>query len=279
MNNQLSIVILAKNEEQFIGRCIKSVLWADEVLVLDSGSTDRTEEIAQLLGATVYHQDWLGYSAQRNQAISLAKNDWVFFIDCDEIVTPELASSIQAIMNCSLNEKDGYSVNRRGDFYGVLLPNMSKAKNRNHFIRLFNRKYSRYDPEMKVHERVLCSGKILPLEGVLIHWRGYIMDEYIQVFNRYASMEAEVLKDQDVHVNGVTIFIRPILRFLWCYFARGGCFLGTRGLIHAMLKATSEYIRYVKLWEMQNQVHFMDPPEQIYHPNNVENRKNNTSLV
>jgi glycosyltransferase involved in cell wall biosynthesis len=267
--NKLSVVILTKNEEQFIERCIQSVLWADEIVVLDSGSTDKTREIATALGANVYEQKWLGYSAQRNQAISLAKNDWIFFIDCDEIVTPELAKSIKEVMKNSLNEKDGCSVNRRGDFYGLLLPNMSRAKNKNSFIRLFNRKYSNYDPTMKVHERVVCSGKIIPLQGILIHWRGYIMDEYIQVFNRYASMEAEVLNDQNFHVNGLTIFIRPILRFVWCYLVRGGCLLGTRGLIHAMLKATSEYIRYVKLWELQNKVDYIDPPYYIYNPQDL----------
>lgn len=260
----ISVIILTKNEEEFIERCIKSVLWADEVLVLDSASTDRTRELASSLGANVYEQEWLGYAAQRNKAISLAKNDWVFFLDADEIVTPELARSIQAALNEPVDERDGYSVDRRGDFYGILLPNPSRPKKKLNFVRLFNRRYSGYDPAMKVHEEVQFPGKAILLQGVLIHWRAYMMDEYITSINRYATLEAEVLHEKGYRVNGLTIFLRPILRFLWCYVVRQGFRLGTRGLIHALLKATSEYIRYAKLWEMQNAERVIDPPAHIY---------------
>lgn len=264
MSAPITVIILTLNEEQFIERCIKSVCWADEVLVIDSCSTDKTREIAISLGANVYEQKWLGWSGQRNKAISLARNDWLFFVDCDEIVTPELAFSIVQIMNGPVDERDAYSMDRRGDFYGLLLPNMSRPKNKRNFVRLFNRRYSAYDWTMKVHEKILFPGKPIPLQGVLIHWRAYMMDEYITVFNRYATVEAEVLSEQGYSVNGFIIFLRPILRFLWCYVARGGVRLGTRGLIHAMLQATSEYIRYVKLWEMQNATRALHPPAHIY---------------
>src|SRR5215217_8968056 len=218
----LSVIILTKNEEQFIERCVKSVSWADEVLVLDSCSVDRTREIAASLGANVYEQEWLGFPGQRNKAASLAKNDWVFFVDTDEIVTPQLARSIEEAMNGPVDERDAYFVDRRGDFYGLLLPNMSRASKRRSLVRLFNRRRSAYDPTMKVHEGVRFPGRAIPLQGVLLHWRGYMMDEYIVVFNRYASMEAEVLHEGGRRANGFTILLRPILRFLWSYIARGG---------------------------------------------------------
>lgn len=263
--NPISIIILTKNEENFIERCVNSVLWANEVLVLDSGSTDKTKEIATSLGATVYEQEWLGWVAQRSKAISLAKNDWIFILECDEIVTPELANSIQDAMSSVVDERDGFSVDRRGDFLGILLPNMSQKKKRLNFVRLFNRKYSAYDPTMKVHEEVRFPGKAIPLNGVLLHWRGYVMDEYITVFNRYATAEAEMLEEKGYKVNALTIIYRPILRFCWCYVARGGFRCGTRGLIHALLKATSEYIRYAKLWEMQNNSGVdLHPSDKIY---------------
>jgi glycosyltransferase involved in cell wall biosynthesis len=260
----LTVIVLTRDEEQFIGRCLSSVGWADEVIVLDSGSSDRTREIATSLGANVYEQEWLGYARQRNKAISLAKNDWVFFIDCDEIVTPKLARSIQEVISGPMDERDGYSVDRRGDFLGLLLPNMSNARNRRNFVRLFNRRYSTYDPEMKVHEEVRFTGKAIPLRGVLIHWRAYTMDEYITVFNRYATMEAEILDKKGHRANGFRIFVWPILRFLWNYVAKGGARLGTRGLIHAMLQATSEYVRYAKLWEIHNAPRMLHPPAHIY---------------
>jgi (heptosyl)LPS beta-1,4-glucosyltransferase len=260
----LTVIVLTKNEEQFIERCLRSVGWADEMLVLDSGSSDRTREIAATLGANVYEQEWLGYSQQRNKASSLAKHDWVFFVEGDEIVTPELARSIQEVISGPMDERDGYSVDRRGDFLGLLLPNTSNARKRRNFVRLFNKRYSAYDPAMRVHEEVRFPGEVIPLRGILIHWRAYTMDEYVTVFNRYATVEAEVLNEKGRRANGYRIFLWPILRFLWNYVARGGARLGTRGLIHAMLQATSEFIRYAKLWEMQNAPRVLHPPAHIY---------------
>lgn len=260
----ISAIILTKNEELFIERCIRSVLWADEVLVIDSGSTDRTKELATSLGANVYEHEWLGWAAQVQKAISLAKNDWVLVLDCDEIVSPELAHSIKEAMSGPVDERDGYSLDRRGDFLGILLPNIDRAHSRRNFVRLFNRRYSAYDLTMKIHHQVRFPGKAIPLQGVLIHWRGYGIGELVSVFNRDATLEAQMLNERGYRANGFIIFIRPILRFLWCYFAKGGFYLGTRGLSHAMMKATSEYIRYAKLWEMQNPTGTIDPPVQIY---------------
>lgn len=260
----LTVIILALNEEEFIERCISGASWADEVLVIDSNSTDKTREIAAALGARVYEQKWLGWSKQRNKGIEVAKNDWVLFLDCDEIVTPELAQSIQDVMSRPMDERDAYSMERRGDFYGILLPNMARPSKRKSFVRLFNRRYSAYDENMIVHEEVCFPGKSIALEGVLIHWRGYVMDEYITIFNRYATVEAEMLNENGVRSSALKIFARPILRFLWCYVAMGGARLGTRGLIHAMLQATSEFIRYTKLWEMQHAERTLHPPASIY---------------
>lgn len=255
---------MTKNEEQFIERCIRSVRWADEVLVLDSGSLDRTKEIAASLCTSVYEQEWLGWSAQRNKAASLAKNDWVLVLEADEIVTPELASSIKKVMSSSKDDRDGYSMSRRGDFYGFLLPNHSPPRRKLNFVRLFNRRCSAYDLTMKVHEEVRFPGRAILLQGDLLHWRGLMLDEYITSANRYATVEAEVLNEKGYRVNGLTIFLRPILRFLWCYVIHRGFRFGTRGLIHAMWKATTEYIRYAKLWEMQNVTRTLHPPADIY---------------
>lgn len=260
----LTVIILTLNEEEFAERCINSVRWADEVLVVDSNSTDRTREIAASLGARVYEQKWLGWSGQRNKGVELAKNDWVMFLECDEIVTPELAQSIQEVMSHPMDERDGYCLDRRGDFYGLLLPNVSRPAKRKSFVRLFNRRCSAYDMSMKVHEEVIFPGKSIPLQGVLIHWRAYMMDEYMSVFNRYATVEAEMLNERGVRSTGLKMLIRPILRFLWCYIAKGGIWLGTRGIVHAVLQATSEFMRYAKLWEMQQVERIPHPPESIY---------------
>lgn len=262
----VSVIILAKNEENYIARCINSIRWADEVLVIDSGSTDKTKEVAALLGATVYEQEWLGFPGQRNKGAELAKHNWAFFMDADELVTPELATSIQSVLRGSPDARDAYSVDRRGDFLGVLLSNQARPSRRHNFIRLCNRLHSAYDVEMIVHEEVRFSGKSIPLDGMLLHWNGYSIDELIPLFNRHATTEAQVLNKNGVQANAFDILSRPVLRFLWSYLATGSWRLGTRGLMHAMLKASSDYMRYAKLWEMQNVTHTIHPPAELYEP-------------
>lgn len=263
---RLSAVIMTKNEAARIARCIGSVAWADEVLVIDSGSTDATREIAESLGARVAQQPWLGFSAQRNRGAALARHDWIFYLDADEVVTLELAESVQKVMTGTPDPRDAYAVDRRGDFLGVLLPNEARPSKRNNFIRLYNRQHSGYDEKMSVHEEVRFPGKAVPLSGVLLHWNDLNMDEYVLLFNRYATLEAHSLNTQGVKARPLDLIIRPVLRFLWSYLARGGWRLGTRGLLHALLKASSDFMRYAKLWEAQNVTPTPDPPAKYQSP-------------
>lgn len=257
----LSVVVITKNEEKVIARCLTSVSWADELVVIDSGSTDKTKEIATSLGARVYEQPWLGFSGQRNRGAELAQHDWIFALDADEVVTKELADAIQKTMQGTPDEQDAYAVDRRGDFLGVLLPNESRSSKRRNFIRLYNRRHSSYDMNMSVHEEVRFSGRSLPLDGVLLHWNGYSMDELFSLFNRYATIEANELNRLGKRANAVEILVRPVLRFLWSYIAKGGFRLGTRGLMHSLLKGSSDFMRYAKLWELQNVTPMPNPPE------------------
>ena len=275
----VSAIILTKNEAVFIERCIRSVAWTDEVLVIDSESSDATQEIARSLGARVVVQPWLGWAGQRQKAVVAAQHDWVLFVEADEIVTPELALSIQAALKGSPDPRDGYVVNRRNDFLGLLLFNDTRPSKRRNFVRLFNRRESAYDFSMKVHEEVRFPGTAVPLAGVLLHWRGYTMNELVGVFNRYATVEAEILDEQGVRATPVNLLLRPILRFLWSYIAKGGFRQGTRGLMHAVLKATSDYIRYAKLWERQNVVASPHPPLSLYNPELSDDVQDETQHV
>ncbi len=261
----LSVVIMTKNEAQFIGRCIRSVRWADEVLVIDSGSSDDTKEIAASLGANVFEQPWLGFSKQRNRGAALAQHDWVLFLDADEVATPELSASLQEVLRGPLDARNAYALDRRGDFLGVLLPNESRPSKRRSFVRLYNRKESAYDTAMNVHEEVRFPGVSIPVEGVLLHWNGHTVDEFVGLFNRYATLEAAELDRLGKRATAADIAVKPVLRFLWSYVARGGFRLGTRGLMHSLLKATSDFIRYAKLWERQNAARTPHPPA-LYAP-------------
>jgi (heptosyl)LPS beta-1,4-glucosyltransferase len=252
VSRRLSVVVCARNEEPVIGRCLGSVSWADELLVLDSGSTDATRERAAAAGARVHSQPWLGFSAQKNRAAALAAHDWVLSLDADEIVTPPLARSIQEVLRGPMDPCDGWAVDRRGDFLGVLLPNGSRPAKRRRFVRLYNRRHSVWDEAMRVHEEVLCPGRRHRLAGVLLHWNDYSLDELIALFNRYASIEAQELHAAGARARAAKVVYRPVLRFLWHYLATGDVRLGGRGVLHSGLKAASEYMRYAKLWELQH---------------------------
>jgi glycosyltransferase involved in cell wall biosynthesis len=248
----LSVVVLTKNEEALIERCIDGVRFADEIVVVDSGSTDRTRELAAQKGAVVIEQEWLGWSRQRNRGAEAARNDWIFVLEADEVVSPELERSIGDVLDGPLDARDGYTLERRSEFLGVLMPNEARRSKRRTFVRMFNRTQSEYDPTQLVHEEVRVPGRSIPLEGALLHWRPQPFDQVVSVINGYGTVEAEMLAERGVRATRLRILGKPILRFLWCYVRKGGFRMGTPGLIWAMLKASGEYYRYAKLWEKQN---------------------------
>jgi glycosyltransferase involved in cell wall biosynthesis len=252
MTTPMSVVICTLNEEAVIERCLASVSWADEQVVLDCGSDDATTALAGRTGARVFHHDWLGFSAQKNHAASLASHDWILSLDADEIVTPRLARSIQAALSRPMDPRDGYVVDRRGDFLGVPLPNGARASKRRRFVRLYNRRHTAWDESMNVHEEMRCPGKRHRLRGLLLHWNEFSLDELVTVFNHYAGVEAAELYTAGRRASAASVIYRPVLRFLWHYLGTGDVRLGGHGVVHSGLKAAADYMRYAKLWELEH---------------------------
>lgn len=260
----LSVVVVTRDEEEFIGRVIDHIDFADEFVVVDCGSSDRTREVANARGAHVIEQEWLGWPAQRNRAAEAAANDWVLFLDADEIVTPELGRSLRRVLEGPMDPRDGYSVNRRDDVLGALMPNEARRANRLGLVRMFNRRHTSYGLARIVHERAEPPGRTIPLEGALLHWRGRDVDESASALNRYATIEAEALDRDGVRATYVNVAGRPFLRFLWCFVWKGGFRYGARGLIWSFLRATAEGLRWAKLWERQNvRGDLREPPAEL----------------
>lgn len=263
---QLSVVICTKDEECHIARCLDSVSFAAELLVLDTGSRDATREIAQRHGAVVQEDAWHGFSRTKNRAAALARHEWVLSLDADEVVTPQLAASIRAVLADRPDPRDGFAVDRRGDFLGRWLPNQARRGKRRGLVRLYHRGHSAWDERQDVHEVVRCPGALHALRGPLLHWNEFTLDELISLFNRYATIEASELADAGRRTTAPEVVLRPLARFLWLYVGRGELRLGGHGLIHAGLKATSEFMRYAKLWELQRSVGpppLPDPPRRV----------------
>lgn len=261
MRQPLTIAILTKNEELLIERAIRSCLWADEVLVVDSGSTDRTCEIAERLGARVVHQPWLGWRGQHQRAVELASHDWVMKIDADEIITPELARSIDAALSGNPDPRDGFALDRAEEFLGEFIPNPRRQSMRLSFVRVFNRQHSQWDPEVLIHERVKVAGQCHMLEGQLLHWRNASFHRVVETHNANAEVEARMMLAR--YPDGppaLLIIFKPIARFGWVYFLRGGWRIGMRGFIYAVTRAMADFLSLAKAWELAHAKPRLHPP-------------------
>jgi len=234
MRNKLSVVIISKNEEEFIADAVKSALFADEVLVLDSGSTDSTCAVAQQLGAKVLHQDWLGFGAQKNKAVNLAKNNWVFVLDSDERITAKLQSEILS----TLQEPtaDGYHTARLNNFFGKdirycgLYPDYS--------IRLFNRQKGKFN-DVTVHESVQILGATAKLKNHMLHLAFNTVSEFTDKQRKYAELSQK-------KKNLIKAFFSPIWTFLKIYIFRLGFVEGWRGFVIAKVYAQYTFWKYCK---------------------------------
>ena len=234
MSNPLSVVIIAKNEEKFIGDAIRSAEFADEILILDSDSTDDTCKIAKQLGARVENQAWLGFGPQKNRAVDLATNDWVFVLDSDERIPPKLCSEIiTTLKNPSF---DGYFVGRLNNFFGKdiktcgLYPDYS--------VRLFNRGKGRFN-DVPLHEIVEIEGKVSKLKNHMIHLAYSNVDEFIEKQRYYAELSNK-------KKNIVKAVVSPCWKFFKIYFIKLGFLDGWHGFIIAKVYAKFTFWKYSK---------------------------------
>ncbi len=246
---RITAIVLTLNEEAILARCLGRLAWADEVLVIDSGSTDATRDEARRCGARVAIHPFSGWSAQRNFGAREALNDWVLFVDADEVVTHELEQEIRAAFKVAVPIEDAFALNRRNEFLGALLPNSQRRSARSGYVRLYNRRASEWDPTMLVHEYVLVKGITRALNSPLIQWRRQTTDEMAARINRYATVEADALSNEGVEASALSVVLRPVLRFGWHFVVKGEWRLGSRGVMHAGLRATADFLRYARLLE------------------------------
>jgi glycosyltransferase involved in cell wall biosynthesis len=240
----LSVVIITKNEAAHIVDCLDSVAFADEIIVLDSGSTDATRELARALGARVeVNAEWPGFGLQKNRALDLATGDWVLSLDADERVPPELAAEIQRVL--ADPAADGYRVARLSNFCGRWMRHSGWWPD--HVLRLFRRESGRFSDDV-VHEHVDLDGRVATLRGHLLHYPYASLELFIDKINRYSTDAA--LK---AHARGRrTTVLGPFGHGFWTfvrhYVLRRGFLDGWQGLILAGMAATGSFYRYAKLF-------------------------------
>ena len=252
---RLSVVIITRNEESNIGRTLASVTWADERIVVDSGSTDRTLEIAREQGAKVFQEPWKGYAQQKNSAIAKASGDWLLSIDADEEVSSELGESIRQVIGNPTPSIAGYFIARRNLFLGRWIRHGGFYPDRK--LRLFRRGKGEF-VERAVHETMRVDGATAELTGDLIHHAYPTLTGYLETMNRYSSLGAEVAVQKGQLSQSLPSFlwnipVRPTVNFIWNYVFRAGFLDGREGFLLHLYHNGYVSWKYAKAWEAKRE--------------------------
>lgn len=253
MSEKLSVIIITKNEEKNIKECLESVKWADEIILVDAFSTDRTIDIAKSYTDKIFQREWIGFAAQKNFALSLAANEWILSLDADERVSQDLKLKIQ---NLLVDEKylkvyDGFLIKRDNYFLGKLI--RSCGWNRDFQLRLFKKSKTKLTNRL-VHEGFEVYGKIGKIAEPIIHLSYKSFNDAIAKINHYSSLEA-IEKSTKKKANIFTIIFYPILYFLQHFIFRYGFIDGIYGFFVSLLHAWTKMLVQIKIWELQHKTY------------------------
>ena len=241
---KITAIIPTLNEEIHIAAAIESVQFADEIIVIDSFSIDKTLEIAEKYNVKIIKREFDDFSSQKNFAIDKATNPWVYVLDADERVTPEVKKEI---LEAVKNPRDfvGFYVRRTFYFAGEKL-NYGGCQ-RDKVVRLFLKEFCRYNGS-PVHETITANGKLDFFNHKIDHYSYKSYDHYISKMNHYATLRGKQYYKEGKKVNAFHILIKPPARFLIHYFLRLGVLDGFAGFIFAKTQAYGVFSRYIKLW-------------------------------
>lgn len=245
--SSLSVIVITKNEERNIRECLESVGWANEIVVVDAGSSDKTVELAKALTPKVIVDPWKGYGAAKNEALTLCTSEWVLWLDADERVTPALAAEIKSVLDMDRKDVAGYEVPRAAYFLGKWIKHCGWYPG--YVPRLCRRGAGRFT-EAKVHERLEIDGEIGRLRSDLLHFTDPNLFHYFEKFNRYTSLAAEDLRAQRKGFRLSQLLLRPPWVFVRMYFLRRGFLDGIQGFILSLLSSCYVFVKYAKLWEL-----------------------------
>lgn len=243
----LSVIIPTYNEEATLRDCLESVRFADEILVVDSFSTDSTLTIAREFGTRILQHEYVYSARQKNWAIPQASHEWVLLVDSDERVTPELREEILSLL-ASKPRHDGYWISRVNHFLGRRIKRCGWGTDK--VIRLFRRDASRYQ-DREVHAEIDLPGPLPVLTHPLEHHSFRSFGQYWRKLQIYSEWGAAQLYKEGRRAGALEIFGRPVTRFLKMYVVRLGFLEGLHGLTLSMLGAFTVYLKYARLWEME----------------------------
>jgi len=245
---KLSVTIITHNEAADIGAALRSVAWADEVVVVDSHSTDDTAAIARRHTDRVVVREWPGYVDQKNFAASIASHDWILSLDADERVTPELAGEIAAVLAGALPHR-GYRIPRVTWHFGRWIRSTDWYPD--YQLRLYDRRAAQWTGRY-VHEAVSVAGSVGRLRHDLQHFAYRDIGDHLETMDRYTTLAARQMFESGRRAGLLQLAGHAPLAFLRNYIARGGCRDGAAGLIISAMNAHYVFLKFAKLWELQH---------------------------
>ena len=244
---KLSVIVITRNEERNLADCLETTNWADEIVVVDSASQDKTIEIAHRYTQKVYVRPWDGYAAAKNFALQQCTGDWVLWIDADERLTTELANEIQALVKKEDNSFAAFEFPRKAFFLGRWIKHCGWYPG--YVVRLFRRSAGSFS-NSKVHEYLQVEGNVGRLRNDLLHYTDPNLWHYFEKFNRYTTLAAEGLAEDGSSFSLTQVTIRPAWLFIRMYVIKRGFLDGLEGFILSVLSSCYVFTKYAKLWEL-----------------------------
>lgn len=245
---KLSVLLPTFNEEAMIVDCLESIKWADEVLVVDSYSTDRTLEIVRQYGARIIQHEYINSAKQKNWAIPQCAHEWVLQLDADERLEPSLQDEIREILQNGPDDVHGYRINFKHHMLGKWVEHSGLYPE--YHLRLFRRDLGRFQ-DRQVDAHVIFPGKVVTLQGHILHFGTESISHRLRAVDRYTRYESDEREKRGQRYSWFNVTIRPLAVFLYYYFYKLGFLEGMRGLILAFLKADFIFWTYAKLWEKE----------------------------
>lgn len=239
----LSVIVIAHNEAHAIRACLESVAWADEIIVVDSGSTDDTVAICREFTPLVYIHDWPGFGIQKNRSLAYASKDWVLSLDADERISPELREEMQVAMAAPSNHS-AFKMPRLSSFCGRFMRHSGWWPD--YVARLFRRGSARFSDDL-VHERLIFTGTTGVFKSPLLHDTYRDMEEVLDKVNSYSTAGARMLDQKHRKAGLSTAVLHGLWAFVRTYFLRRGFLDGREGFMLAVSNAEGTYYRYIKL--------------------------------